>query len=64
MTVQMARKFPQVCAAACLSSPAAQRHTSAAFRLLGTLRYDMLRVLGSDAQPKLSPQSECAVVLT
>lgn len=64
MTVAMARRFPQVCAAACLSTPAAQRRTSAAFRLLGALRYDMLRALGGDAQPKLSPQSECAVALT
>lgn len=64
MTVAMARRFPQVCAAACLSTPAAQQRTSAAFRLLGALRYDVLRPLGADAQPKLSAQSECVVVLT
>ncbi|PRW45353.1 hypothetical protein C2E21_6101 [Chlorella sorokiniana] len=64
MTVNMARRFPTVCAAACLSTPAAQQRTSAAFRLLGALRYDMVRPLGSEAQPKLSAQSECIVVLT
>ena len=64
MTATMARRFPEVCAAACLSMPAAQRRTNAAFRVLGALRFDMLRALGGGAQPKLSPQGECAVVLT
>ena len=64
MTFQLAPRFEEVCAAACLSTPGAQRRTKAAFRLLGALRYDMACMLGAAAPPELPPRSQCAVVLT